>query len=283
MGIILHTMATPERDPISAIALAAELNLDGIELIIQNGYRCGLAEDASELTAREIGAVALAEGVPIRVLVCYEKGACAEAAPERLRAVDALRRAIDLAMVSGASAVRILAGREEVDDAGFPAAAGRLAETLLTLSDHAASLPGFALLVENHMDCIATSAARTVEICRAADRTNVAILFDPANLSTLGAEDFPTAYALQRHLVRHVHVKDAVLEGGRRRSVAPGEGTDPWPTVIDLLVRDGYVGDFSLEYERRWLPDLPPAEVALPGAKRFLETCIANAKRRLGA
>jgi len=258
MGIILHTMATPERDPFGAIAFAAELGLDGIELIIQDGYRCGLAQDASARTARAIGTAAAAQGVPIRVLVCYEKGACAEAVPERARAVDALRRAIDLAMAAGASGVRVLAGRDEVDDAAFPAAADRLAQSLRALSDHAAPHPGFALLIENHMDCIATTAARTVEICRATDRRNVAILFDPANLATLGAEDFPTAYALQRGCIRHVHVKDAVLEGGRRRSVAPGLGQDPWPAVIESLMRDGYRGDFSLEYERRWLPRNSP-------------------------
>ncbi|MFM8532788.1 MAG: sugar phosphate isomerase/epimerase family protein [Acidimicrobiia bacterium] len=283
MGIILHTMATPELDPRGAVALAAGMGLDGIELIIQDGYRCGLAQNASERAAREIGATAAGHGVPIRVLVCYEKGACAQAAEERSRAVDALRRAIDLAVAAGASGVRVLAGREEVNDAGFPAAAGRMAETLRALSDHAAPHPGFSLLVENHMDCIATSAARTVAICDATARKNVGVLFDPANLATLGAEDFSTSYALQRHLVRHVHVKDAVVEEGRRRSVAPGLGSDPWPAVIQSLVRDGYSGDFSLDYERRWLPDLPPAELALPAAKRFLQACIADAKGRFSA
>ena len=224
MGILLHTMATPERDPNGAIALAAELGFDGIELICQAGYRCGLAENASEAEARALGVAAADAGVPIRVLSAYEKGIADEAPGQRSMAVDRLRHAIDLAVATGASAVRILAAHE-VDGAAWPGALERLSRSLEVLSQHALEhRASFTLLIENHMDTMAVSAARTVEICRAAGRPNVAILFDPANLATLGAEDFATAYQVQRSLIRHVHVKDAVVEDGVRRSRRAGGG-----------------------------------------------------------
>ena len=126
------------------------------------------------------------------------------------------------------------------------------------------------------MDTMATSAVRTVEICTAIDRDNVGILFDPANLATLGAESFLDGLALQAPMIRHVHVKDAVIVGGGRRSVVPGTGTDPWPEVVHALQAGGYDGHYSLEYERRWLPDLPPAEIALPIGISFLESCLGH-------
>ena len=43
MGLLLHTMATPELDPVGALQLAARLGFDGLELICQDNYPCGIS------------------------------------------------------------------------------------------------------------------------------------------------------------------------------------------------------------------------------------------------
>jgi L-ribulose-5-phosphate 3-epimerase len=43
-----------------------------------------------------------------------------------------------------------------------------------------------------------------------------------------------------------------------------GEGILPWREMIAELKRTGYDGWLSIEYERRWYPDLlPPAEIGM--------------------
>lgn len=275
MGILLHTMATPELDPPAAFELAARLGFDGIELILQTGYQCGLPETASERDAHLLGVTAADRGVPVEVLSSYEKRFASNDAVTQAQGLDGLRHAIDLASAMGAAGLRVLAG-EAVADRDWASALGRLTAALERVSDHARA-HGVVLLIENHMDTMATTAVRTAEICRTVNRDNVGILFDPANLATLGAEDFHEALRLQAGFIRHVHVKDAVTgKDGRRQSVVPGEGQDPWPELLHVLQRGGYAGHYSLEYERRWLPDLPAAEVALPRAKSFIECCLAG-------
>lgn len=90
--------------------------------------------------------------------------------------------------------------------------------------------------------------------------------------------EFPISDA-QANLVAHVHLKDGVLRDGRRVWTVPGEGADPWPALIARLTAFGYAGDFSLKYERRWLPVLGPASAALPRAKAFVERCLAEARQ----
>ena len=44
----------------------------------------------------------------------------------------------------------------------------------------------------------------------------------------------------------------------------PGEGDIPMKEIAATLWQDGYRGYFSLEWEKKWHPELPGPEVALP-------------------
>jgi L-ribulose-5-phosphate 3-epimerase len=263
-------MATPDREPLDAVILAAALGFDGVELICQANYRCGIDPAASLHDASELGVAARDLGAPIVVLSPYEKRIADVDENVRATALGHLEHVICMAAAMGARGVRILAG-EEVGDDKFPAALSRLAASLRLLSDVAAP-HSITLLIENHMDTMAISALRTVAICEAVARPNVGILFDPANLATLKAEGFLEALALQASYIRHVHVKDAIVGGGVRRTVVPGEGLDPWPETIAALSRYGFEGDYAIEYEKRWIHDLPSADVALPKALSWLRS-----------
>ena len=54
MKIAGHTMGTPEYTLDDAIRLFKGIGLDGVEIIVQNGYRCGIDEDTSEERLMEI-------------------------------------------------------------------------------------------------------------------------------------------------------------------------------------------------------------------------------------
>lgn len=277
MGILFHTMATPEFDLTEAANLSSRLGFDGIELICQAGYQCGLDPDAAIEDARKLGLELRQLGAPVRVLSAYEKRIADHDESIREFAVRRLSRSITLAAALGATRVRVLAG-EEVSADDWSGALDRLTSSLRQLAAIAGEY-GVMLLVENHMDTMATSAVKTVSICEATGCDNVRILFDPANLATLGAEDFLQGFRSQRDWIAHVHVKDAIVDHGGRRSVVPGEGGGPWPALFAEIQASGYRGDFAIEYERRWLPELPAAEDALPRAMLFIERYLTEGRR----
>ncbi len=272
MGLLFHTMATPELDPIGALQLASRLGFDGLELICQDNYPCGISSLADPSVVQRIARASADCGVPVIFLSSYEKRFADPDADVRSEAFQILLRELDLAAALSVSGIRILAA-EEPRKEEWDASLARIAEALHAIAEAAAERK-IQVLLENHMDTMATSAARTMAICSATGHENLKILFDPANLATLHAEGFLESFALQKDLIGHVHVKDAVVVDGVRRSVVPGEGDDPWPTLIAALKTYGYDGHYSLEYERRWIADLPPAAVALPRAKAFIERCL---------
>ena len=149
-----------------------------------------------------------------------------------------------------------------------------LASSLRTVAE-AVRGAGVTLVVENHMDTMATTAARTMAIWRAVGHPGVGILYDPANLAFMGAEPFDDSLTLQIEAIRHVHVKDFSWLDGTRRAALPGAGLVPWPRLVAALLDAGYAGPWSLEYEARWFPDeLPPPEVGVPAAAAYLTRCL---------
>lgn len=79
--------------------------------------------------------------------------------------------------------------------------------------------------------------------------------------------DWKSFYKRFKPYVEHVHFKDVTEDG----HVIPGEGIMPLREIADYLVKDGYEGYFSLEWERKWHPELPPIEAALDGYISVLE------------
>lgn len=271
--ILLHSMATPELDPAGLLALTADLGLDGIELVVQHGYRCALPPDAPLAAAATLRDQAGALGLSVGGLVPYAKGQNHPDPCVRRAAVAELAHAVRLAAAAGAPVVRVFAG-EAVAEQDWNRARDDLADALRELSGIAADT-GVTLAVENHMDTMATTAARTMEIVRAVGHPATGVLFDPANLVLMQAEPPLDALAIQAAAIRHVHVKDMAWVGGQRRAALPGAGVVPWPDLVATLRAQGYAGAWSLEYEARWFPDeLPPARSGAAAAVAYLRNLL---------
>jgi sugar phosphate isomerase/epimerase len=74
-----------------------------------------------------------------------------------------------------------------------------------------------------------------------------------------------------RQRVVHMHVKDSVSIPSGRHSYSyrlPGDGEFPMAPLREAIVREGYSGPLSLEWERLWHPGLAPLEDALAAATR---------------
>ncbi|MCL6649726.1 MAG: sugar phosphate isomerase/epimerase [Chloroflexi bacterium] len=291
MRLAGHTMGTPEYSLVEALHLFAQLGLEGAEIICQEDYRCGLSPRASREEAVALGQQARELGVRPVALTPYIWAINALDPQERAAALAELNGVIRLAGALGACFVRVYAG-------SFPPGSDRwqerwevLVASLRQLA-HLAEEEGVVLAVENHFNTMTPSAALTVRLVEEVGSPAVGILYDQANLSFQGDEDYPEAIALQAGRIVLVHVKDFVpLEAGgafqasqvfvvreeerRVRSRVVGEGCLPWPAILQRLVASGYRGWLSLEYERRWHPqDLPPAPEGLRRSAEYLRQVL---------
>jgi sugar phosphate isomerase/epimerase len=96
-------------------------------------------------------------------------------------------------------------------------------------------------------------------------------LWDIGNSFMLGGELPQATLAALGPYVGGVHLKDAVREAARTpgaqdswRYVPPGTGEIPLAEGLRLLQAQAYGGWLVFEHEKRWHPQLPEPEEALP-------------------
>jgi sugar phosphate isomerase/epimerase len=284
MRLLLHTMATPDLTPVEALDLAADLGLDGLDLVCQAGYKCALPPEASANDARFLRDEADRRGLVIAAFTPYEKRINSVDQGERTAAISSLCHVVDLADILGATSIRILAGTD-VPDSEWSSIAEAMVDVLKRPAAYAAPKK-IMLNIENHDGTMADTAVRTREIWRRVNAPNVGVVYDPANLFRDGKEGFPESLEIQCEAIHLVHVKDykfkagaklLATEEGSRRSVPVGDGDIPWTDILQGLANRGYVGDFSFEYEMRWVPDhLPPTRIGVARSRDHLMGILAK-------
>ena len=92
-----------------------------------------------------------------------------------------------------------------------------------------------------------------------AGREEFGLIWDIAHTHAYG-DQWDDFYRAFRPLIRHIHIKDRTEEG---KLTLPGEGSLPILPIASCLLSDGYDGFFSLEWERKWHPELEALPVAL--------------------
>jgi sugar phosphate isomerase/epimerase len=174
--------------------------------------------------------------------------------------------------------IRVYAGRYLPGDEGRDLKYEKLVESLQDLGTKAHQA-GVHLCVENHFSTMTVSARETADLVMRVNSDGVGVLYDQANLVFTYNEPFSEAIDLQKGAIRHVHVKDLVFVDAKRpfkasavaqvsqeersiRSRVVGDGELDWPAILSYLVlKAGYRGCLSLEYEYRWhAADLPDPE-----------------------
>jgi L-ribulose-5-phosphate 3-epimerase len=275
-----HTMGTPEYSLPEAIALFADIGLEGIEIVVQEEYCCGLAPRASSTEASRIGGLIRERGLEAVALTPYASAINSLSSAERKAQVEELRRVIDLAGLIQASFVRIYAGSYPPGTSQSESRWKVLVESMLELGECARE-QGVTLAVETHFNTMTPSAELAARLVEEVKHPNVGVLYDQANLTFQGDEDYSKAIPLLAGRIVFAHAKDlvfkdpsaesarfqatkvAVVDEDERqvRSRVVGDGILPWGSILEALIDVGFDGWLSLEYERRWHPqDLPPAQ-----------------------
>jgi sugar phosphate isomerase/epimerase len=105
------------------------------------------------------------------------------------------------------------------------------------------------LVMENDFECNLGSGELTARMITEVDSPNLRLLWDPGNARFVGETAYPDGYEAGKHLIGHVHVKDAVRDPdtGQPRWVATGSGEVDLLGQLRALKADGYAGVVTME------------------------------------
>ncbi|MBV9357121.1 MAG: sugar phosphate isomerase/epimerase [Chloroflexi bacterium] len=133
-------------------------------------------------------------------------------------------------------------------------------ERLAQVSEHAAR-HGVVVGLETHDDF--SSAAPVARILASVPGGGVGAVWDMFHTHRMGEHPFQVLSLLGDRLV-NVHLKDARRTSDGWQLVLLGEGEVPIPDALRGLLEHGYVGAISVEWEKRWHPELAEPEIAYP-------------------
>lgn len=131
---------------------------------------------------------------------------------------------------------------------------------LLELGSYAKA-SGVKVLMETHGDLVW---AQDIEkLMKDASHPNVGLVWDACNMWTITKEPPAEVYRLLKKYIHHTHIKDAKLVDGKPKYTRLGQGDVPWTEAFNALVKGGYKGYYSFEWEKLWHPELEDPETAL--------------------
>lgn len=179
--------------------------------------------------------------------------------PEKEKSMAEAMAFIDLAQKINCPYVRVFPNK-------FPKEREReqtiqtVAENLLALGEYAKSRKVIVLL-ETHGDF--SGSDDILKVMKLADHSNVALVWDIANMWTITKESPALVYQKLKKYIRHTHIKDAKIKGDKLHYTLLGQGDVPIFDAIDILNKDGYKGYYSFEWEKLWHPEIAEPEIAL--------------------
>lgn len=291
-----HTMGTPERNIEEAARLFAEIGMDGIEIVFQEGYKCGMSMSTTDEEVLEYKKLFDEIGIETACMTPYPSNYNSLVEEERLAANKEVYRCIEICKMLGAKYIRIYGGSQLSNDyTDYDAKLEMLCQSMRELGDEALK-HDIILVLENHFNTMTFDAQSTVKVINAINHPAVKALYDQTNITFLYGEDSQTALELQKDIIAYVHAKDMVFvkenakfqaadvthvtkEERHVRSRIPGEGIIPWDYIMKTLKEYNYDGYVSFEYERRWHPDdLPDASIGMRQGYNYLKELINKDK-----
>src|SRR5262245_39194002 len=194
--------------------------------------------------------------------ICCLGTSCRFAFPdagERARNRDEAERYLALAADLGCPLIRVFGGNLAP---GQPLAAGiaNIADSLNQLAA-TSERSGVGIVLETHDAMSAGQAVHDV-LARVPSQA-IAALWDSHHPYRMG-EPVGQTWERSGRRTRHAHVKDARRQGEGWQLLPLGEGEVPVRDMVATLHRHGWSGWLSVEWEKKWHPELAGPEVALP-------------------
>lgn len=275
MKISFSTLACPAWALDAVIDSAVRIGFDGIELrFIENDdllwRRPEFSGSGLQATRDRLESAGLQ--VPCLDTSCFFHY---PEASKRKESLDMGQAMIELAAKLGAPAIRVFGDRVQ-EGATRTATAGWIVEGIQTLADFGRTV-GVQVWLESHGDF--ARACDTLELLQRAGQPNTGAIWDPLNAYCEFGEEPQAGLALLGTTIRHVHIKDArsplqSAQDDRWEPVLMGTGEFPALSLIHLLIKSGYDRFVSFEWEKRWHPQIPEPEIALPQFMNWISRAL---------
>jgi sugar phosphate isomerase/epimerase len=256
--VAFSTLAFPDATLASAVSLGRRWGYAGVELRLVDGE---LIDPRMPATDRaQVKRTVAAAGLPVVAVDSSIRLTGDDPGPD-------LRRFLELASDWESPLVRVFGGALPADRAQRQDRLRAAARVLEASVPHARRL-GVAIGVETHDDFSASSVV--AELLAMADPEWVGAVWDSHHPHRVG-EAPAEVYANLSPRILLAQVKDARQEpDGDWRLVLLGQGEVPVRQMLALLTAGGYRKWVSVEWEKRWHPEIEAPEVALPQHLRVL-------------
>lgn len=265
MKLAYSSLACPGWTIEEAVDAAARYGYEAIEWRLADGET--IEPGVSAQVRRRLREAPAARGIEV---ACLDTSCrVVQGTPQaRAAVVEAGQRMIDLAAELNAPFIRVFGGElpEGTTRAGL---LQPTAEVLHALGTYGAER-GLTITLETHDSW--TRSEDVLSLLQAVALPSVKVLWDAHH--TYRAGEAPAqSLALLGDAIAYVHLKDSSLDHDR-----PGtwtycpinEGDVPLREICALLKRSGYDGCLSLEWEKKWHPEIAEPEFALPQAVPWL-------------
>lgn len=180
---------------------------------------------------------------------------------ERKKQFIEARNNMKIASKLGASMVRIFGG--QVPEAfTVKTIMPFLVENLQKIGDEAEEYD-VTLALETHDNW--TDSSVCARLMQKVDHPHVRVLWDLHHPYRLNGEPPEVTYHNLAPYIVNIHIKDSFIDKYKKlQHVLLGEGDIPVKKMLGLLVEGGYDGYATLEWEKRWKPELAEPDVVFP-------------------
>lgn len=270
MRYSVSTLAFPGIPVAEVIPLCAELGLDGVDLRTDyDGEH--IRPDMPPAERRSLLDAVRSHGLVISGLYSYA-GRAPMVSPdpaEREQDITLAKQVVDLAVDLECPLVRLFTGTRERTQENYE----RFIAGIRKAGEYAQQA-GVQIGLETHAELIydAASARRIID---GVALPNVVIIWDPANLQRAGTNAVTDAPAMWP-MVRYIQLKDWLMRPGATRhdAVLMGKGQVDLAGLIAFIKTMHFDGWISLEYEKKWHPELPDARTGLAHDLAFLKSAF---------
>ena len=268
MKIAFSTLGCPDFSWSDIYSVAKDFGFDGIEIR-------GIGKDISAVKARPFTdgqidrTIATLERLGLEI-PCLTSGCCLKFADKLEETKAELSEYIKLAVKLGTPYIRVLADLEpdprgEIDDEYMARAIKEVAA--------GAKDTGVTLLIETNGVYSDTKRLRAL-----LDKVNcreVAALWDIHHPYRFAHETPETTIENLGSYIKYVHVKDSIMEKGPdgKKTIKyrmMGFGDMPIPGMLHALREIGYEGYISLEWVKRWAPEIDDCGIVFPQFANYM-------------
>jgi L-ribulose-5-phosphate 3-epimerase len=247
-----------------AVQFSKEFGLNGVELrTVEDKSIDGI----SPTRLREISAVIRNSGLSVCNLSSSFFKCSLDSRTEIKQNIEKLKRLIEAAHLLQCDSIR---GFSFFDTGEFDERFDDICEKFARPAE-LCQKEGLSLLLEADPSVFTTNCKRLAKLLNALDNPVFGAIYDPGNdiFDPHGEQPFPDGFNVVKPFIRHVHIKDAVIQDGKPRSVKVGTGNVPYPLILAALSAMSYDGYLVLETHYRLHAELTDEMLKLPGGQQF--------------